>query len=231
MFNHGRFNRKRYNLPDKSADIAIRDKWLTPVGGSLRAGEDISLRSVPEAELETSIYLGRGSDAGAGCESLLRAKCEWELRHSLAIVLLSNTESDIKSRDTSAIVLIAGEEIHQSSHIKLNINLKDTFGAKMTGRGRQGADYAMPPFTGSEAINVMATTAQYDTYYGEIDIEVPQGSELIIDSENMTVTLNGENILYAQSGEWPVIDRDVESITISCGRGQTVVVEYQERYL
>lgn len=66
-----------------------------------------------------------------------------------------------------------------------------------------------------------------------IGISIPPGGELRIDSENYTVTLNGENVLYAQSGYWPILSRDLAQMTVDSGTGGKMTGEmvYAERWL
>lgn len=66
-----------------------------------------------------------------------------------------------------------------------------------------------------------------------IGISIPPGGELRIDSENYTVTLNGENVLYAQSGYWPILSRELAQMTIDSGTGGEITGEivFAERWL
>lgn len=66
-----------------------------------------------------------------------------------------------------------------------------------------------------------------------IDISIPPGGELRIDSENYTVTLNGENVLYAQSGYWPILSRELAQMTVDSGTGgeMTGEIVFAERWL
>lgn len=67
----------------------------------------------------------------------------------------------------------------------------------------------------------------------EINVQLKPGSELRIDTENYTVLLDGENILYLQSGDWPELSRDLAYITIDSLSGGTLTGEvvYSERWL
>lgn len=66
-----------------------------------------------------------------------------------------------------------------------------------------------------------------------IGISIPPGGELRIDSDNYTVTLNGENVLYAQSGYWPILSRELAQMTIDSGTGGEMAGEivFAERWL
>lgn len=66
-----------------------------------------------------------------------------------------------------------------------------------------------------------------------ISISIPPGSELRIDTENYTVTLDGENVLYSHSGFWPILTKDIISLSINGTNGGGLKGEliYTERWL
>ena len=66
-----------------------------------------------------------------------------------------------------------------------------------------------------------------------IRVSLPAGSELRIDSERYTVTLDGENILHLQEGDWLMLDRDLCEITVDSGTGAELTgkMVWTERYL
>lgn len=66
-----------------------------------------------------------------------------------------------------------------------------------------------------------------------ISISIPPGSELRIDTENYTVTLDGENVLYSHSGFWPILTRNIISLNINGTNGGGLKGEliYTERWL
>lgn len=65
-----------------------------------------------------------------------------------------------------------------------------------------------------------------------VEVEMAPGDELRINSENFTVTLNGENMLHLQRGSWPMMSRDVNALTIEAEGGEVSgTLVYQERWL
>ena len=85
----------------------------------------------------------------------------------------------------------------------------------------------------SEIVTVKPDASSLEEQVMLIRVTIPAGSELRIDSERYTVTLDGENILHLQEGDWLALDRDLVSIGLDSGvkgqlEGQVVVTE---RYL
>lgn len=76
-----------------------------------------------------------------------------------------------------------------------------------------------------------AVTQETDTL--SITIAIPPGGEVRIDSDTYRVTLNGQNILYAQSGDWVFVSRDLLRLNIESTTGGSMSgnMIYTERYL
>lgn len=66
-----------------------------------------------------------------------------------------------------------------------------------------------------------------------IDITVPPESEIRIDSETYRALLDGENILYAQNGDWLMLSRELLYVDIESASGGVLAgtMIYTERYL
>ena len=66
-----------------------------------------------------------------------------------------------------------------------------------------------------------------------IRVSLPAGSELRIDSERYTVTLDGDNILHLQEGDWLMLDRELCEVTVDSGVGAKLSgkMVWVERYL
>lgn len=65
-----------------------------------------------------------------------------------------------------------------------------------------------------------------------LNVEIPSGATLEIDSEVFTVTLNGINVFDKHSGEWVFLSKDLVDVEISAlGNEIETTVIYRERYL
>ena len=86
---------------------------------------------------------------------------------------------------------------------------------------------------GSESLTVLTDAGKQATDQAIITIAIPPGGELRIDSDTFRVLLDGENILYAQEGDWINVARDVLYLDIESATGGALEgsINYQERYL
>lgn len=86
---------------------------------------------------------------------------------------------------------------------------------------------------GSEFLTVLTDAGKQATDQAIITIAIPPGGELRIDSDTFRVLLDGENILYAQEGDWINVAREVIYLDIESATGGALEgsITYQERYL
>lgn len=84
----------------------------------------------------------------------------------------------------------------------------------------------------SEVLTTLMEATSQTTERTTIQITILPGGELRIDSELYTVLLNGQNALYAQSGDWITLSRELLRIVIESASGGLVgQLIYTERYL
>lgn len=75
--------------------------------------------------------------------------------------------------------------------------------------------------------NILCTSGMYlftDAAFIDVDtitinVGLPAGGVLRIDTNNYVVTMNGQNILHLQVGEWVKLARETQDISVSSGTG------------
>lgn len=82
-----------------------------------------------------------------------------------------------------------------------------------------------------EFLNALASVKTATQEIIDINVTIPPGGELVIDSDTYTVTLGGINVLHLHSGVWLYIDDSVVDVLVSAGGGSpTATVTYAERW-
>lgn len=92
----------------------------------------------------------------------------------------------------------------------------------------------IPEYTMTGSIVANIDSEQEREYIMQfVDLDIPAGSSLVIDSEFYTVTLDGENVIDRYSGDWIYFTRLLRSLEVSSGISGDLDVSilYQERYL
>lgn len=66
-----------------------------------------------------------------------------------------------------------------------------------------------------------------------LNVTIPAGGRLVIDTDFYTATLNDENVIDLHSGDWPWLTRDLVELDVDSGTGGALTgkVIYTERYL
>ena len=79
----------------------------------------------------------------------------------------------------------------------------------------------------------MLDASSQSTEIVRIDITLPPGSEIRIDSETYRVIMDGDNVLYAQNGDWLTLTRELLYIDVESASGGELsgTLIYTERYL
>ncbi len=85
--------------------------------------------------------------------------------------------------------------------------------------------YRSPPMP----VSVYVSSTERTT----LQLTIPPGGELRIDSELFSVLLNGENALHTQSGDWINISRSLLRLVVESASGGRLEGQliYTERYL
>lgn len=86
----------------------------------------------------------------------------------------------------------------------------------------------------ASSLNMFIDSEQEREYIMQfVDLDIPAGSTLVIDSDLFTITLDGENVIDRYSGDWIYFTRLLRSLEVYSGISGDldVSVLYQERYL
>ena len=115
-----------------------------------------------------------------------------------------------------------------AKNIPAALNLADIFTTETAGSKNVPASLKV-----SEVLTSILEATSQTTERATLQLTIPPGGELRIDSDLFIVLLNGENALHTQSGDWINISRNllrliVESASGGLLQGQLI---YTERYL
>lgn len=229
---NGRYSLTRYSA-NIGADIEVADSFVDSMRGVAGSAVFIDISDVYD---ETATCRGRIT-----ASLITSATINTILAHSVSMVANVDVSDDMTSNMygepySSQNIYDAVSFINDatgSSYLSINIHTSfDTSGTVL------GSSAICKNISDSE---IFATEVFLSTVVGgtvedfvlAIDISIPPGGELRIDSDNYTVLLNGENVLYAQSGYWPVLSRELTQMTVDSGTGGEMTGEmvYAERWL
>lgn len=103
-------------------------------------------------------------------------------------------------------------------------------GVHLESRGAKNCPRAV---TGSSGLFLSASSGYLEGAAISVRCTIPPGGKLVVDTGRYTVTLDGENILHLQEGDWPMLSRELLSLSVASGTGGPLegYVAYQEAYL
>lgn len=118
--------------------------------------------------------------------------------------------------------------VHGAKNLPTPLELSDSLTAETAGsKNVPGALLA------SEVLTSMLEATSQTTERTTLQLTIPPGGELRIDSELFSVLLNGENALHTQSGDWINISRSLLRLVVESASGGRLEGQliYTERYL
>lgn len=229
----GLYNLTRYNTPD---DVTQRWPISYDCYTAFTAAFDFGSLYTPAyfaaAELSAEMPLGWGYDYAEDFETALDAVCYGGVvnspRYRLSSALSAVANCSVRISKAFAV------SAELSAKITCTYGLYPVIAAEAELDAKANARIAIFPSYGlldmlDAAFNAKSVKATQMV----LDIVIPPGGKLVIDSDNYTVYLNNQDAIYAYSGEWIKFTRKLQEIEVmSWTSGNLdVSVLYQERYL
>lgn len=232
MFNNTRYSLARYSLNLETRTIEVVESFAEAV--KCVAGVAIPVE-VRERYADTVQGYTRGTisvmsnmAADEALSSLSTMSANIIVRATAAETLAAAVEGkkDVSAALTSADSLAASAR--GSKDTPATLGAYEALTASAVG----SKDIYIAVVVADTLTAIMEATSQ-TTEIAVVQVTIPPGGELRLDSENFSAMLNGENVLHAQSGDWINISREllrllVESSTGGALEGQLI---YTERYL
>lgn len=232
MFNHGKFNRLRFNLPEASDDVSFRDTLEAAIDAETSLSYDIYERAAANEKALATVHAGcRVYEAAAAAEivkAAVSAVADYFLREDQKESFGKNCKLSVNCY----IVDTLSGKIVMKAHVGEDVHIIDTISGTVDNKAALGVKYLAPDVSCFEIVNCLVSTAVFDTVYITLDVSIPAKGKLVIDSENFIALLNGANVLDRHEGEWLDLSRAVEEIRISGGAGALrASMLYTERFL
>ncbi len=116
---------------------------------------------------------------------------------------------------------LAEEKLNINPYISLNTNFKNTFEDNIRiDNLLAGKDILQDEINIYESLLTQISSYFLDSKIVSINITIPPGKTLTINSDKFTAYLNNENILDKYNGDWITISRNAKSIELFTGEGK-----------
>lgn len=232
MFGFDRFNLSRFSLGSQDNSLPI-EALLT---------EELNQVAGVAIPVETTAFFNdvlRGSSRGAialqstfASEGVFHAVCEMQANICFDFLGAGDLLDRVFGSQNCNIVTQLGDTLAGYSYGSKNIiwgaACRDTLTALVN-----GVKDIRASLLAYEVLTAMLEASSTQTEQASFTITLPPGSEIRIDSDTFRVTKDGENILYAQSGDWITLSRELLYLDIESASGGSLQgnLIYVERYL
>ena len=229
---NGRYSLTRYSA-NIGAEIEVSDSFVDNMRGVAGSAVFIDISDVYD---ETATCRGRIT-----ASLITSATINTILAHSVSMVANVDVSDDMTSNMYGepyssqniydAVSFI--NDVTGSSYLSINIHTSFDTSGTVLGSSAICKNISDSDIFATEVFLSTVGGGTVEDFVLAINISIPPGGELRIDSENYTVTLNGENVLYAQSGYWPILSRELAQMTVDSGTGgkMTGEIVYSELWL
>lgn len=232
MYNNKRYSLTRFSVNQETRSREIVENFSEAMGAVAGAAVPVDFRGKYAETLQGSI---RGT---VSVVTLLAERDDLSAAVKMSADVLSGLSAEetlqtaaYGQKNIPANLSEAGELTARSAaskNIPAPLKLADAIIARTAGSKNVPSSLKV-----AEVMTSMLEATSQTTERTTLQLAIPPGGELRIDSELFLVLLNGENALHTQSGDWINVSRDllrlvVESASGGQLRGQLI---YTERYL
>lgn len=231
MFGRGRFDLSRFDLAGTTTDIQIRVTFADSLDGQFGAGAQLRVERMTFAS-----QLAAQSAGAAGIPTALElAEVLTTAASGVAAMPVTAQFADwlggrMAAGANFSVAFSLEDQLESAAQAGANLSMTITWAAALEEQAALGADYYYAAAL-SAILSAFADAGSLEQLVTVILGSIPPGSELRIDSDNFTVTLDGENILYMQEGDWIDLDRQLRSVIVNAAGSLEGEIIYTERYL
>lgn len=234
MYNTSKFNLQPFNITSVDIDdvsdtahIAATVYSAVYRGGNSYDEIDISAAASVSVTPAAATFATANWDATSHYDVALRVDA---LESDSAVAGFSCT---LKMILNAFDELFIAPETHNKAEIGLNEMEADIIAARLAQDSFLSFDYPSAAIEISAIIDSQLTSILFNVTSAEYEITIPPGSTLVIDSNNYVVLLDGENVIWCQSGDWLFLNRNTYDIVLDFVGGQSTTqkILYTERWL
>ena len=232
MYDNRRYSLARYSVNQETAIIEIEERFsesmVTVAGAAIPVEFRGHYTEALHGSIQGTVAVVSTLSACSGLFTSARMSADVVTASAMfeALQAITYGQKDIPGGIISADILCAS--IWGSKNIPTPMDLTDRLAAQTAGSKNIPAS-----LQASEILTSVMEATSKTTERTALQLTIPPGGELRIDSELFSVLLNGENALHTQSGDWINISRELLRLIIesaSGGRLQGQLI-YTERYL
>ena len=232
MYNDRRYSIARYSVNQGTKMVEIAERLSEVMGAEAGAAIPVDFRDKYAEALQGSargtVSVISAFTAASGLFTTAKMSADVVTRAALSEALRGSIYGQKNTPAELAVGAVLVARAQGSKNIPAPLELADHLTVAAAGSKNVPAILKV-----SEVLTSMLEATSQTTERTTIQLTIPPGGELRIDSELFLVLLNGENAIHTQSGDWINVSRELLRLIIESAsggqlRGQLI---YTERYL
>lgn len=215
----GKFSLSKFSLPlREELDVYIKSNFYANLRSALSIGGDLHFDVRLNERIDSTVIVTRGIPFAITADARLNAN----LRVSVAIpIIWRNVQSLHSALSLACDIYISLQGVESLvSRLKLakDIWSEAVWTDALESRFSIGKDI-WSSVSWSEMLHSLLQIVSLELQIARLNITIPPGGRLYIDSAIFTALLNNQNILHQYSGDWITLDPNLVSIELDSGSG------------
>lgn len=215
----GKFGHAKFSLPtQETPDIYIKSNFYANLRSALAFGSDLHFSARLNERVEGSVIVTRSLPFAIAASERLGA----DLRLSVAVPVLWRPAESLRGTLSLAcdisIPLQGIESFGSRLSLGKDIWSKAVWSDAIESRFSIGKDI-WSTVNWSEMLHSLLQIVSLELQVVRLNVTVPPGGRLYIDSANFTALLNNQNVLHQYNGDWVTLDPNLASIELDSGSG------------
>lgn len=230
--NGGRFSVVRFSASDSMAIKEYKIVFSSEILGSVGVAKAREISVLFSSRIQGLVEITSGKPKDILFATELKNSCNLFSNKPKAAIFSSETNNTCNLNKLMSKDVLFETDLKSKTAISKETRLKQQFAAAFLCKVNIGKLMRYQNFFTS-IVNAFISVIHTVTETTTIDVTIPTGGELRIDSDNFVVLLDGENIIHLQSGDWITVDRNLLEMVVDTGSGGSLQgqILFNERYL
>lgn len=213
MFNRARFNLSTFNHVVPTSDIILRANYITTAAAMIANGENVG----GIVYMYNNAYGQMYGSSGVRLAAEMAESAEQNVSFG-AVVFVAPTPSEacaalLKLSENIHITDAPAVELLDAVHIGMDIHFNIAIVEAAQVHAALGEDIITSLYS-SSVLDGQISTAKFNIKYTTLNVTIPPGGVLVIDSDNFNMYLDGQDVIAKHSGAWVSVNRDTRDILI-----------------
>jgi hypothetical protein len=232
MYDNGRYSIVRFSANREAATVEIAEAFSEAMNAVAGAAIPVEVRERYADSVRGYTQGTVSVRAAMGAAEIMSAVPRMCANVVTGAVAAETLKAEVAGEKNISTTLTSHDSLAATTNgvkcVPASIKAFETWGAAAT----PAKDIYISAMVADTLMTIMSATTQ-TTETATVQITIPPGGELRLDSDTFRALLDGENVLYAQAGDWINVSREMLRLIVESATGGTLEGQliYTERFL